>query len=248
MFQATIKAGRSDVISIAPALSNAIHGRDQAMPEVNLTSKLCVRCGRSSPEVKFTRSRSCCMACRYARAKFTRANPSATRYPRSSPRTTPFERLLSHRAVDQRTGCWNWTGFRDSFGYGHITNLNLEGVKQRGLAAHRLSAHIFLGLDLNERFLFACHRCDNPACFNPAHLFIGTPEDNVADCVSKGRLKPPRGSRNLGGGGKLSESDVIDIRARLRCGETYESISKSYGVHYSMIGLINRGKKWVHVQ
>jgi hypothetical protein len=160
---------------------------------------------------------------------------------------TPMDRLLSHRSIDLKTGCWNWTGFRDEFGYGKVQQ-TIDGVKGRVFAAHRLAAHIFLGLDLNARYSFACHRCDNPACFNPAHLFIGTPQDNVMDCVAKGRFNPPVGINNLGGGGKLNDEKVREIRLRLLAGETQQSIAERFGVDQTMVSLIHRNRKWAHVE
>ena len=88
--------------------------------------------------------------------------------------------FLENNRLDPITGCWNWTGALSPKGYGHMRYLGRhEGV-------HRISAHCYLNFDLKST-LHVLHRCDNPACFNPKHLFIGTNLDNVRDCIAKKR-------------------------------------------------------------
>ena len=94
-------------------------------------------------------------------------------------RNDPFWRLINNTTIDQ--GCWNWTAYKNNEGYGR---LRAGGEK---VLAHRLSYSIFKG-EIAEG-LFVCHTCDNPACINPEHLFLGTHQDNVSDCVAKGRHK-----------------------------------------------------------
>ena len=79
-------------------------------------------------------------------------------------------------------GCWNWNKSKDKDGYGKFW---WEGGPER---AHRISWLIFRGF-IPEQML-VCHRCDNPSCVNPAHLFIGTASNNTQDAWSKGRVKP----------------------------------------------------------
>lgn len=86
------------------------------------------------------------------------------------------------KKVVTSSGCWEYTGARNNKGYGKCM------FGQKEISAHRLSAAVNLGLDLSSG-LQACHDCDNPPCFNPDHLFIGTQSDNVRDCVAKGRQK-----------------------------------------------------------
>ena len=93
-------------------------------------------------------------------------------------------RLLAKRQIDPVTGCWEWQGRRDRWGYGRIT------VSHRRLSVHRLAASLFLGLEL-ESELHVLHRCDNPGCFRPDHLYLGTNADNVRDRISKRAWSSP---------------------------------------------------------
>jgi hypothetical protein len=93
-----------------------------------------------------------------------------------------LERIISRRHVTD-SGCWEWVGSRRA-GYGRI---NIDG---KSYSVHRLMAFLLNEEDYDDRSRLACHRCDNPPCFNPEHLFIGTAEDNMRDMLAKGRRGP----------------------------------------------------------
>src|SRR5512137_174351 len=76
-------------------------------------------------------------------------------------------------------GCWEWTAYRDINGYGHIT------INQKESLAHRKAWELTNGEIPTGMFL--CHKCDNPSCVNPDHMFIGTQKENLNDMRNKGR-------------------------------------------------------------
>lgn len=90
-------------------------------------------------------------------------------------------RLLVNRRITD-SGCWEWTRKLNNKGYG-IVSFKTNGTK----LVHRIAAGLWLGFDTRSSLL-VCHHCDNPLCFNPWHLFIGTHSDNTLDSVTKGRF------------------------------------------------------------
>lgn len=135
--------------------------------------------------------------------------------------------------------CWEWQGSRTGRGYGTIR----LGGKSYG--AHRLAWEIAHGELPKE--LCVCHRCDNPPCCNPAHLFAGTYRDNSQDALAKGRLNITslpvlRGNRSPNA--KLTEAQVRMIR---RSPEPAKTISVAYGVSHQTIYLIRNRRIWQHV-
>lgn len=97
-------------------------------------------------------------------------------------RDTLGTRFWKKVAAPDSAGCWNWTAFLDTDGYGHI-RLGGRGTPQR--PAHRVAWQLFNG-PVPEGLLI-CHKCDNPRCVNPSHLFLGTHADNLQDMTDKGR-------------------------------------------------------------
>jgi len=81
--------------------------------------------------------------------------------------------------------------------------------------------------------MMVCHRCDNPTCVNPAHLFIGTAKDNAQDRDAKGRRKNSRA--------KFTPDEVRDVRSRAQSGETAPNLAAEYGVHKTTVYNILRG-------
>lgn len=129
--------------------------------------------------------------------------------------------------------CWEWQGRRDASGYGHFSD---DGLKWR---AHRAAWVLTYG-PIPEG-LCVCHHCDNPACCNPDHLFLGTHTDNIADAAHKGRMN--RGERNPNS--KLTEEDVLDIHLMEATGKwSRKGLAEKYGVSQGTISKILSGELW----
>ncbi len=149
-------------------------------------------------------------------------------------------RLLSRREIVGPDGCWEWRGSRLPKGYGllAITAPYAPIPGKTNYLVHRVSAHVFLGFDLSSRLLI-CHRCDNPSCFNPGHLFPGTQADNQADM----RSKKPEPNRSFPR--KLTEDDVIRIRLIYsEGGHTNRSLAEFMNLGKSTIQAIVTRKIW----
>jgi len=145
------------------------------------------------------------------------------------------ERFLSN--VDHKNECWIWLGYIAKHGYG------VSSYRSRTMLAHRLSWIIFKGeLDNN---LDVCHKCDNPKCVNPNHLFLGTARDNVQDCFNKKR-KSHKGEKHPGS--KIQEKDVIEIFHLRKIGFTHQKIADKFKLTQSCISNILHRRLWKHVE
>jgi hypothetical protein len=170
-------------------------------------------------------------------------------------------RFWSKVDVGQPSECWEWRGARNSSGYGSF------GVKRQIVSAHRVASAL-AGRDPTKWHV--CHTCDNRACVNPSHLFLGTHSDNMADKVEKGRqakgatlsalvrqsaargdnhpfrIDPSRAVRGEQSGmAKLTDDQVRAIRSDRR---PSRHIAKDYGVGKSTINCVRSGAAWGHVE
>ena len=187
--------------------------------------------------------------------------------------------------VEKTEGCWLWRGSRTTAGYGNVR------VGPKNKYAHRLAWELTNGAIPNG--LHVCHRCDNPPCVRPDHLFLGTGKDNARDSMQKGRHSPPphyygdehharkhpewlaRGERNGArthpervargdrhsskthpervargerhGMHRLTEAQVLEIRARYAAGETSRQLAEAFGLNWSHASEIALGKSWKHL-
>lgn len=143
-----------------------------------------------------------------------------------------FNKILSFVEVSDPDKCWEWTGVRGNDGYGRHWNLR----------AHRLVWFIVTGEDPGDRFV--CHGCDNRACCNPNHLFLGTHTDNMRDASQKGRL---RGFAQKGTSHwryKITDEEVVEIRNLALLGEmTQKQIAARFGVSPATVSKIKKGKR-----
>lgn len=126
-------------------------------------------------------------------------------------------------------------------GYGQIWVGGKQKNGGRPKGAHRLAMEKMLGRTLNANE-FVCHRCDNPSCVNPKHLFLGTPQDNTDDMLAKGRHKVVKGEKHYTA--KLNDRQVLEIRSLYATGKYLQrEIAALYGVRENHISRIVNGKR-----
>lgn len=143
--------------------------------------------------------------------------------------------------VDQSGGpdaCWPWTLRRVPFGYGMTYYGDCKNTYSHRLAWEITNGPIPPGL-------YVLHRCDNPGCCNPRHLFLGTYADNAADRHAKGRSGNHKGQAN--GRANLTEDDVCAIRRGVTMGAKQVEMARQFGVPAVTVNHIIRRRTWAHV-
>lgn len=147
----------------------------------------------------------------------------------------PIEERLWSR-IEKSGGqdaCWPWLGYTVK-GYGRLM------YRGKRVMAHRVAYELTYG-PVDEE-LDVLHHCDNPPCCNPAHLFKGTNDDNVADKVSKGRQADNHREHNPKA--KLTEADVAEVRELWRAGWSATAIAARFGVARGTIWFITNNLTW----
>lgn len=140
----------------------------------------------------------------------------------------PLEPRFSNN-IKKTEKCWEWTGNKTKSGYGTIS-INGKDLRVHRISWERTNGPIPTGFHI-------CHKCDNPACVNPGHLFLGTHIDNMNDSLKKGR-RPSI----------LKKEDIPIIRKMYLDGKYQKEIGNLYGVSKGCIHDIISGKNWRHVQ
>lgn len=135
--------------------------------------------------------------------------------------------------LDKKTGCWNWLLGKDGWGYGQMT------IKNKSIKAHRYffekaNGEIPKGQNV-------CHSCDNPACVNPNHLFLGTQKENIADMFRKGRAVLVGESHPVS---KLTWAKVELIRKEYAAGVSQTELGHQYKVTQANISAVVKNKTW----
>lgn len=139
--------------------------------------------------------------------------------------------------LNKETGCWDWTASCAGKGYGQI---KIPGTRKQDYA-HRVSYRINIGEIPEGKYVL--HRCDNPKCVNPAHLFLGNAKDNAQDMRDKGRHLPGESNTEA----VLTAKDVVAIRAVLDTGMPQSRIAKMFGISQITVSRIKRRLRWAHV-
>jgi hypothetical protein len=152
-------------------------------------------------------------------------------------------------------GCWLFVGYRNAHGYGVITIPNVsKGHSRRAWLTHRVAWMLKHGRIPDE--LSVLHRCHVRACCNPAHLYLGTQQDNMRDATLAGSMK--RGAEKRAGtltgerspNAKLTDAAVTEIRQLYATGMSrvrYHELAETYGVSRSTISSVGAGKGWPHI-
>lgn len=156
--------------------------------------------------------------------------------------------------VDRSGDCWIWLAGKDRKGYGKFSvgNSRDEDGNRRNsmVSAHRYAYEMVHGsIPHHEGFHGMCvlHRCDNPSCVNPDHLFLGTNEDNVHDMDMKNRRVNAQPKGSMHGMAILDELRVSEIVAKRNSGITGASVAKEYGVSQATVSAIMKGRLWRHL-
>ncbi len=137
--------------------------------------------------------------------------------------------------VKKSRGCWLWTGASNRLGYGFVRR------RPKLYSSHRLSYELAHGPI--EDGMWVLHRCDQPACVRPDHLFLGTQRDNNNDRTAKGR-----GRRVGTSGAKLTEDQVRQARLLYAGGLTQREIATRFGVTQTAISNLICGRSYSYVK
>ncbi len=145
-----------------------------------------------------------------------------------------YRRFWEHVKINTKSGCWEWSGARQDFGYGIFWE---DG---KSISSHRYSWKLFVG-NIPEN-MFICHHCDNPSCVNPDHLFFGTQKDNMRDMVNKGRQARGEGH----GRSILTKDNVLFIRNNAEK-YTRAQLTKIFNMDRTTIDKVITRDLWGHI-
>jgi hypothetical protein len=155
---------------------------------------------------------------------------------RNEAQNTEASRFWKWVRIGESEECWEWTGYRSKLGYGRFSRPGQVGTQM----AHRIAYELVNGPLPPD--LFACHKCDNPPCCNPNHLFAGTASDNVRDAVQKGRwVRPPTKRGTESNMAKLTPDAVKHI---FTSDTPARDLAQQFGVTTTAVYWIKKGKNW----
>jgi len=138
--------------------------------------------------------------------------------------------------VEITDGCWNWKGNANELGYGYFC------LGRKRFRAHRVSL-VIAGVNLGT--LDALHKCDNPSCVRPSHLYPGTAADNASDREKRGRGNQVKGEQSPKA--KLTETQVLKLHSLISSGLSDYKVAKVANVNRTAIRAIRNGSTWKHL-
>lgn len=187
-------------------------------------SQTCEFCGKEFRTASGKRQRFCSNGCRIDGCRGYRKH-------------TPESFWATLEKPDGEHGCWIWVERPDKGGYGTISFYDATWK------THRLAYHLTHGAIPPS--LFVCHKCANPPCCNPDHLYAGTPQQNSRDMVMHGNSL--KGEKNHKA--KVTADQVREIRSRYSAGDgTTLTLAEEYGVTQAVISKMIRRETWKHVK
>ena len=199
-------------------MDSAINNRRQKARKYEV--RICSVCGKSFNVRCDSKTRMCSREC----------------VAREATSKIPVEEKFMSRVL-KTDNCWIWLGFKDKLGYGRFT------FNRKTYPAHRFSC-ILAGKPIPNN-LFACHKCDNPSCVNPDHIFPGTQADNVHDAISKGRMMQ-KGEDNCYS--KLKNEDILEIREIYKNGSLCKAeLARKFHIDKSHVRRIVSRELWAHI-
>jgi hypothetical protein len=162
----------------------------------------------------------------------------------NSPYVRPTQQTAAERfyakvsKIPTEAGCLDWKAYRNANnGYGYF---KVNGIT---VLAHRFAWELVNGPVPDG--LFCLHKCDRRSCCNPAHLFLGTHDDNAHDRKTKGRNGNHKGTTN--GSVKLTETEILEMRSAKYTSWTHLAIAEHFGIGSSQVGRILRREAWKHI-
>jgi hypothetical protein len=145
------------------------------------------------------------------------------------------------KARQADNGCWEWLAYKNADGYGAVGNFRHPGSSR----AHRVAWRLARGRIADG--LHVLHKCDNRACVNPDHLYLGTHRDNMRDRAERGRSRGGKLPGELAPHAKLKETDAITIRALVGAGYLQKDCAVLWGVTKATVNDLVLRKTWRHV-
>lgn len=185
----------------------------------NRVTTSCERCGKSVTRIASQKAKYCSKEC----CDDDKRTDTATRFwPR----------------VQKSEGCWLWIGNIGTDGYGKFW------LRGRTTHAHRVAYELTRGPIQIDDPRFVCHRCDNPPCCNPEHLFLGTHRENTDDMIQKGRSTAGERSGNA----KLTNDEVRAMRNQHVQGVPIPELAKRFGISATNAHSVVRRRTWRHIE